>query len=53
MLHINLGSIDLATQIDTALLAYVAFLAASHELVGRILSNLSESLMSSEQEAMC
>ena len=52
-LPITVGCIGLATLTDTALPAYSASLTASRELAGRILSNLPESDLSSEQEVVC
>ena len=49
---INIGDIGLAISIYTALSAYAASLTASHEQAGRILSNLSVSDLSSEQEVV-
>ena len=49
-LPINIG---LAMSIDTTFPVYAAYLTASREMVGRILSNLSESDLSSEQEDVC
>ena len=52
LLPIYLSIIGLATSIDTTFPAYAAYLIVSNERTSRIISNISESDLSSEQDVV-